>query len=240
METPTRNGPCPCGSGVKYKKCCLPKQPQEPERPRIVEHRGQRMIASSPRGGTMRCTTASNSSSLTSPKYRPSGLVALRSCRRRLHSSAGTSRTCSRWSALAASERRHVASVVANPGSMVPDAAGGCVDVEAGQVRRAAARGASGEDRRLSSELPRLTAGVLSATVERWVRVSRVQGRRRVFRRVAAIPGRERPPRASAVWRISARSAAASAATAPSASAASGSGVERASAGWPWCAPRWW
>lgn len=44
MPTPTRNGPCPCGSGVKYKKCCLPKQPQEPER--IVEHRGQRMIVS--------------------------------------------------------------------------------------------------------------------------------------------------------------------------------------------------
>jgi hypothetical protein len=46
VVTPTRNGPCPCGSSVKYKKCCLPKQPQEPERPRIVEHRGQRMIAS--------------------------------------------------------------------------------------------------------------------------------------------------------------------------------------------------
>src|SRR5262245_19885470 len=46
VETPTRNGPCPCGSGVKYKKCCLPKQPQEPERRRIIEHRGQRMIVS--------------------------------------------------------------------------------------------------------------------------------------------------------------------------------------------------
>lgn len=46
VATPTRNGPCPCGSGVKYKKCCLPKQPQEPEQPRVVEHRGERMIVS--------------------------------------------------------------------------------------------------------------------------------------------------------------------------------------------------
>ncbi len=46
MATPTRNGPCPCGSGVKYKKCCLPKQPPETERRRIVDHRGQTMIAS--------------------------------------------------------------------------------------------------------------------------------------------------------------------------------------------------
>lgn len=46
MATPTRNGPCPCGSGIKYKKCCLPKQPQEAERRRIVEHHGQTMIVS--------------------------------------------------------------------------------------------------------------------------------------------------------------------------------------------------
>lgn len=25
MDTPKRNDPCPCGSGLKYKKCCLPK-----------------------------------------------------------------------------------------------------------------------------------------------------------------------------------------------------------------------
>lgn len=25
MNTPRRNDPCPCGSGLKYKKCCLPK-----------------------------------------------------------------------------------------------------------------------------------------------------------------------------------------------------------------------
>jgi SWIM/SEC-C metal-binding protein len=23
---PDRNAPCPCGSGLKYKKCCLPKE----------------------------------------------------------------------------------------------------------------------------------------------------------------------------------------------------------------------
>jgi hypothetical protein len=49
VATQTRNGPCPCGSGVKYKKCCQPKQPPETERRRIVDHRGQTMIAS--RGG---------------------------------------------------------------------------------------------------------------------------------------------------------------------------------------------
>jgi tetratricopeptide (TPR) repeat protein len=29
MATPGRNDPCPCGSGKKYKKCCLPKQEAE-------------------------------------------------------------------------------------------------------------------------------------------------------------------------------------------------------------------
>ena len=47
MTPPTRNGPCPCGSGVKYKKCCLPKQPASPPRgSRIVEHNGQTMLVS--------------------------------------------------------------------------------------------------------------------------------------------------------------------------------------------------
>ena len=26
MAKPGRNDPCPCGSGNKYKKCCLPKE----------------------------------------------------------------------------------------------------------------------------------------------------------------------------------------------------------------------
>lgn len=26
MTEPGRNYPCPCGSGKKYKKCCLPKK----------------------------------------------------------------------------------------------------------------------------------------------------------------------------------------------------------------------
>lgn len=47
MTTPTRNGPCPCGSGVKYKKCCLPKQPASPPRGgRIVERNDQTMLVS--------------------------------------------------------------------------------------------------------------------------------------------------------------------------------------------------
>jgi tetratricopeptide (TPR) repeat protein len=29
MATPGRNDPCPCGSGKKYKKCCLPTQDAE-------------------------------------------------------------------------------------------------------------------------------------------------------------------------------------------------------------------
>lgn len=29
-----RNDPCPCGSGKKYKKCCLPRD--EAARPRVV------------------------------------------------------------------------------------------------------------------------------------------------------------------------------------------------------------
>jgi tetratricopeptide (TPR) repeat protein len=35
-KAPGRNDPCPCGSGKKYKKCCLPKQsvPLTPEPPR--------------------------------------------------------------------------------------------------------------------------------------------------------------------------------------------------------------
>ena len=30
MNTPNRNEPCPCGSGKKYKKCCLPKSGRAP------------------------------------------------------------------------------------------------------------------------------------------------------------------------------------------------------------------
>jgi hypothetical protein len=28
-----RNDPCPCGSGKKYKRCCLPRQPSTPSAP---------------------------------------------------------------------------------------------------------------------------------------------------------------------------------------------------------------
>ncbi len=51
MSVPGRNGPCPCGSGVKYKKCCLPKDEAAraaapPARARVVNHRGGLLAAS--------------------------------------------------------------------------------------------------------------------------------------------------------------------------------------------------
>jgi len=34
MSTPARNAPCPCGSGKKYKRCCLaPKKTKKPSSP---------------------------------------------------------------------------------------------------------------------------------------------------------------------------------------------------------------
>ena len=34
MSTPARNAPCPCGSGKKYKRCCLaPKKTKKPSAP---------------------------------------------------------------------------------------------------------------------------------------------------------------------------------------------------------------
>jgi tetratricopeptide (TPR) repeat protein len=41
MEKTGRNDPCPCGSGKKYKKCCLPKHEAE-ERDRAVEQQAAR------------------------------------------------------------------------------------------------------------------------------------------------------------------------------------------------------
>jgi tetratricopeptide (TPR) repeat protein len=41
MEKTGRNDPCPCGSGKKYKKCCLPKHGAE-ERDRAVEQQAGR------------------------------------------------------------------------------------------------------------------------------------------------------------------------------------------------------
>lgn len=61
MPKTPRNAPCPCGSGVKYKKCCLPKEEvPAPTRgtpwgpyssatapgARAVKHRGRRLIVS--------------------------------------------------------------------------------------------------------------------------------------------------------------------------------------------------
>ena len=47
MKKSGRNGPCPCGSGKKYKKCCLPREESayqrtsepEPEKDFITELR---------------------------------------------------------------------------------------------------------------------------------------------------------------------------------------------------------
>jgi hypothetical protein len=53
--TPSRNGPCPCGSTLKYKKCCLAKDeaarlalapPPPPRRSRIIDHRGRALLVS--------------------------------------------------------------------------------------------------------------------------------------------------------------------------------------------------
>jgi tetratricopeptide (TPR) repeat protein len=41
MERAGRNDPCPCGSGNKYKKCCLPKHQAE-ERHRAAEQQAER------------------------------------------------------------------------------------------------------------------------------------------------------------------------------------------------------
>jgi len=41
MAKPGRNDPCPCGSGNKYKKCCLPKQ-QAAEREGLLEAEARR------------------------------------------------------------------------------------------------------------------------------------------------------------------------------------------------------
>jgi hypothetical protein len=39
QETTHRSAPCPCGSGLKYKRCCLPK---ETAQSRTKQHRAVR------------------------------------------------------------------------------------------------------------------------------------------------------------------------------------------------------
>ncbi len=53
MATVTRNAPCPCGSGAKYKKCCLLKDEEArlaasptPPRNRVIHHRGRPLLVS--------------------------------------------------------------------------------------------------------------------------------------------------------------------------------------------------
>jgi len=58
MSAPSRNGPCPCGSGVKYKKCCLPKdeavRAAPPRRFHNVDYRGRSLtVTGSPSRETL-------------------------------------------------------------------------------------------------------------------------------------------------------------------------------------------
>ncbi|MSP17537.1 MAG: hypothetical protein EXR73_13180 [Myxococcales bacterium] len=51
MPTPSKNAPCPCGSGVKYKKCCLPKDqtaapPALPIGARLLRRDGESFVVS--------------------------------------------------------------------------------------------------------------------------------------------------------------------------------------------------
>lgn len=46
MTSIGRNEPCPCGSGAKFKKCCLDRKAQANSGPRVVERKGERLIAS--------------------------------------------------------------------------------------------------------------------------------------------------------------------------------------------------
>jgi hypothetical protein len=50
MSGPGRNAPCPCGSGLKYKKCCLPKDEAARAAPapnaRTINHRGKALTVS--------------------------------------------------------------------------------------------------------------------------------------------------------------------------------------------------
>ena len=55
MAKTSRNAPCPCGSNLKFKKCCLPKQPQEltptsprglPAGTRVISRDGEQFIVS--------------------------------------------------------------------------------------------------------------------------------------------------------------------------------------------------
>ncbi|MGA7454642.1 MAG: SEC-C metal-binding domain-containing protein [Rhodoplanes sp.] len=44
MAKPGRNDPCPCGSGKKYKKCCLTND-EAAENERLVAERAERASA---------------------------------------------------------------------------------------------------------------------------------------------------------------------------------------------------
>ena len=46
MRKVGRNDPCPCGSGLKYKRCCLNKD-RESDRSKITESSRKRVFATS-------------------------------------------------------------------------------------------------------------------------------------------------------------------------------------------------
>src|ERR1039458_2421026 len=43
MGAPSRNAPCPCGSGLKYKRCCLAAENRERETARFEDAVGKRI-----------------------------------------------------------------------------------------------------------------------------------------------------------------------------------------------------
>ena len=45
MERPGRNDPCPCGSGRKYKRCCLPREAARAEFGAVLEETALRLLS---------------------------------------------------------------------------------------------------------------------------------------------------------------------------------------------------
>ncbi len=44
MTKISRNAPCPCGSGKKYKRCCLPNEAATPRPPSVVPPSGRHVV----------------------------------------------------------------------------------------------------------------------------------------------------------------------------------------------------
>jgi len=63
MEKAGRNDPCPCGSGKKYKKCCLPLHEAD-ERQRLAEQQAERDQRAAAHRASMREATAAHAFAL--------------------------------------------------------------------------------------------------------------------------------------------------------------------------------